>query len=252
MAFPAYQTHGQTRKSHTRLNRRPSQNLLRRPTHADQEGIRFTLFRCLLLVGYLRRALPYLHDSNRKKWMVLVNGVRFLWRRQIRRWEEHGLLTSSRAKQVLTCNTPGENHNRHCRHVGCPWCWFRRHLHLARFIWHHAVRPALQARREAPGRKKPKARLAVGEVEVTVPLPKVQADANLLERRVAQVLDDDRCVQKVQRAGGIRDGVAFVDVFPRQQDSGDVEYVIHVAVLARLYIFRLRPHQLSSDRLANI
>ncbi len=231
MPFPAYQTQVQARKPDARPFRRLSIQSPRKPTHLDQQGVRFTLFRCLLLVEYLKRVLPYVQRDNPKKWMVLVSGVRSLWRRQVRRWEEHGLLTPSRAEQLLTCNTPGENHNRHCRYVGCPWCWFRRHLYLARIIWHHAVQPALHARREAPKRKKPKARLALGEVEITVPLPKGHADAGILERRVAQLLDGDRCVQKAQRAGGIRDGVAFVDVFPRQQTSGDVEYVIRVAVL---------------------
>ncbi len=195
-----------------------------RTEYRDQQRTRFVLFRCLMTIEYLRRALPYPSwKRNPRAWKYFIGHLRIIWQRQIKRWQQDGTVKPAQAERLRTCNQTGSRW--HCDHVACPWCWFRRFLYLSRVLWQEAIEPALHERRAAPRRKKPRTRLVVGVVTVTVDRPAEVGP------RFNRLMRTDRVVRKIQRAGGVDDGIACTSVVPLRLGDGHIGYRIRVGVL---------------------
>lgn len=218
MGFTSYALMRTLRKSNPLPRSRSAQPTLRAPIHEDEHEIRRQICRSLRKA----RVMPRAGDAN---WPDASRRLGRLLRQAVQRRRAAGLITPAQANRMLACTTPRSSlapeQRRYCDAAWCPWCWYRRQLAMLREIWQHVAEPALQRRKNASKRQMPRERLAVGVVRVLLTPTGGVPLADSLNKLLGQ-----RIIRKIQRAGRIRNGVAFVTTLPAA--AGGCEVVISV------------------------
>ncbi|MFH0980471.1 MAG: hypothetical protein V2A79_02900 [Planctomycetota bacterium] len=199
----------------------PAPGPLRKPP-AKRNFVRFAAARDEQAV---RRLLQRTHHRPKgEPWAKSILRIRAVHRRRIARWLAEGKIDDRIAKRLLGCTPPNsrlpKRNRRYCEHPSCPFCHCRRLLNVYRALWHGLCEPELERRRmSSRTRRGLRTRLALGVVAIDV------APDEAVEVRVRALLND-RVIRKMQRAGGIQDGIATIGIH-----HGKHGYAIRISVL---------------------
>ncbi len=150
------------------------------------------------------------HRPQSESWADSSCRIAAMNKKQIRQELEAGLITPGQARRRRCCTPPSarlhKEDRRVCRHHGCPWCRYRTLLATFRALHHNVVQPEQQARfRKGRARTGMRNRLVLCQVKFTTP-------KNVSIQSTLDTIIREQLVRKIQRAGGIRDGLATTSI----------------------------------------
>lgn len=164
------------------------------------------------------------HRPQNESWADTSCRIAAMNKNDIHNQLREGVITPNQAQRRLRCTPPNARLHKHvrrsCHHHGCPWCRYRTMLSTFRGLYHNVVVPEREARRlKGRARTGARNRLVFGQVRITTP-KEVSIESTI------RSIVDEQLVRKIQRAGGICDGMTTTCVNDLRSET-----VIIVSVL---------------------